>query len=162
MNIHCNFKAVRILMLLLSSQHASGLAIYSLKGSAVEETSQSSDQRPRHGPSPLQKHIQRHEPRGSVRRSLHAFNRILIWAWVVSTCSTLCSACSQVCAARVRTAACATSLTKQMSHLVCAYNRGRLCEQDLSSAEGVPPGRRARESAEQGVQSHPAVLQQAP
>ena len=89
MNIHCKLKAFRILLLLLSSQHASGVAIHSLKGSAVEDTLQSSDERPRQIPSPLQKHMRRHEPRGSDPISLHAFNRVLIWAWVVISCSPL-------------------------------------------------------------------------
>ena len=162
MNIHCKLKAVRILMLLLSSLDASGLTIHSLKGNAVEDTSQSSDQRPRQGPSTFLKHTQHHEPRGSDPTSLHAFNRVLIWAWVVSTCSSLCSACRLVRVALLRTAARATWLTKQLSHLVCAYNREILCEQDLPSAGGVPSGPGARESAEQGVQSHTAVLQQSP
>ena len=132
----------------LELQHASGLAIHSMEGSAAGDTSQSSGQRPRHGLATLQSRMQCHRPCESDPISLHAFNRILIWVWVVSTCSTLCSACRLVRVARLRIAACATWLTKQLSHSVCAYNRGRLCKQDIPSAGGVPSGQGARESAE--------------
>lgn len=162
MNSHCKLKTVDLVVLLLSCQYASGLASYPSRGSAVRETSQSNSRRSRQGLSPLQKHIQHRKARGDAPISLHAFNRILIWAWVVSTYLTLCSAYDIVRVARLRVAACATRLTNQFPHPVCAFSAERLCEQDLASAGCMPSGQGARESAEQGVQSHPAVLQQPP
>ena len=102
MNVHRKLKTPGFVLLLLSCQYASGLVIHPSRGSTAEETSQSSNQRPRHRLPPLQNRVQHHGPRGDGPISLHAFNRILIWAWVVSSFLITCSGYIMVPALRVR------------------------------------------------------------
>ena len=102
MNVRGKLTALCFVVLLLSCHYASGLVARPSRGSAGEETWQSSNKRPRHRLSPSHSRMQHHEPRGDGPISLHAFNRLLIWAWVVSTFLISCSGYIMVPVLRVR------------------------------------------------------------
>ena len=102
MNVRGKFTTLRFVALLLSCHYAPGLVAHLSRGSAGEETWQSSNQRPRHRLSPSQSRMQHREPRQDGSISLHAFNRILIWAWVVSTFLVICFGRIMVPVLRVR------------------------------------------------------------
>lgn len=62
------------------------LAVHSARGTAVGEASQGCNKRPHHLLSLSDRRNKRHTPHRDRPIDLHAFGRILIWAWVVSTC----------------------------------------------------------------------------